>query len=186
MLTVISGPMFSGKTERLLAIINANLQAKNTVSVFKPSNDIRYELDKIVSHSGGSFGAIRLNKHRPDQLIYDVRFSLDLQSDVLIFDECQFFDSDYFIHLIRKLLGRKIICAGLPNDFQGWPFGSMPFLLASADEIISLKGVCAKCKTLYSSTRTFRKTKEKAQTIIGGAEIYESRCFECWQGVLDE
>jgi len=56
----------------------------------------------------------------------------------------------------------------------------MPMLLAMADEIVSLKAVCAKCKKINSATRTFRKTDSKEQTIVGGADIYEPRCFNCW------
>lgn len=184
MLSVISGPMFSGKTETLLALINANLHAGNKVSVFKPANDTRYELDYIASHSGGKYPASLLRKDYPEDVLEHESFNT---ADVLVFDECQFFDRQKFELLIRVLLERRVICAGLPNDFRGQPFGPMPLLLSIADEIISLKGVCAKCKTINSSTRTYRKTKETAQVVVGGAEAYESRCFECWKdGVLND
>lgn len=174
MLTVIAGPMFSGKTSKLISMIESNLIANNRVAVFKPSNDDRYSTEKIVTHSGKGVDATMISRSRPC-IEYFV-------PSVLFFDECQFFDTEQFIRLIDRTLKHNadVVCAGLPNDFEGKPFGPMPMLLAMADEIVSLKAVCAKCKKINSATRTFRKTDSKEQTVVGGADIYEPRCFNCW------
>ena len=181
MLTVITGPMFSGKTSMLISMIKANLIAENEIEVFKPSNDTRYGLEKITSHDGEEINAEVLNKILPfkSYFIEDMRET----RAVAFFEESQFFDELNFIKLITTLLDddREVVCAGLPNDFRGQPFGAMPQLLAMADEIISLKAVCSKCKTINAATRTYRKTKDTAQTVVGGAEMYEPRCFKCWR-----
>jgi len=77
--------------------------------------------------------------------------------------------------------GKSVICAGLAQDAFGKPFGPMPLLLSRADNIIHLTAVCAKCKGIGKATRTFRRGESKEQTVVGGAELYEPRCYECWR-----
>lgn len=181
MLTVISGPMFSGKTSRLISMIKANIIAKNEVEVFKPSNDSRYGLEYISTHDGVEIKAEILDVNRPLESYYiDDWFPTKA---VVFFEECQFFKPDDFVLLVKRIMAEKrnVICAGLPNDFKGEPFGAMPQLMAMADEVISLKAVCSKCKEIGMATRTFRKTKDTEQTVVGGAEMYEPRCYGCWK-----
>jgi thymidine kinase len=73
-----------------------------------------------------------------------------------------------------------VIVAGLPQDSYGKPFGAMPTILAMADNIVCLKAVCSKCKKINSATRTYRKIQDKAQVVVGGIDMFEPRCFECW------
>ena len=182
MLTIITGPMFSGKTSKLISIAKANLIAGNKIGVYKPSNDDRYCVEGIATHDGREIPAVMLDRHNPDKLWFNGFYATRYNPDaVLFFDECQFFNTNKFEWLIRKLLDRNVVCAGLANDFQGFPFGPMPYLLSVADQIISLKAVCAKCKKIGTATRTFRKTKDQRQTVVGGAEMYEPRCFDCWK-----
>ena len=180
MLTVISGPMFAGKTSKLISMIKSNIIAGNAVEVFKPSNDDRYGLEKITTHDGVDIEAEVLDANRPLES-YFIKDWFPTRA-VAFFEECQFFKPADFVILVNTIMAdrRNVVCAGLPNDFQGKPFGAMPQLMALADEVISLKAVCSKCKGIGIATRTFRKTKDTAQTVVGGAEMYEPRCYGCW------
>lgn len=181
MLTVITGPMFAGKTSALISMVKANLIAGNEIEAFTPSNDTRYGLEVIASHDGEEINAEVLDKMSPfkSYFIEDMRKT----KAVAFFEECQFFNVPSLMLLIKNLLddGRDVVCAGLPNDSFGEPFGAMPQLLSIADEIISLKAVCSKCKKINKATRTFRKSDSKEQVVVGGKDIYEPRCFDCWR-----
>ena len=181
MLTVITGPMYSGKTSRLLAMLKANIIAGNPIEVFKPSNDFRYSTTKIATHDGVDIEAKVLD--RDDPVCGFTTRMLKNRNSVLFFDEVQFFNQVGFKLLIRTLIscGRTVVCAGLANDFLGNPFGAMPYLLSAADEIVSLKAVCSKCRGIGIATRTHRTTDDKEQTVVGGTEMYEARCFKCWR-----
>jgi len=185
MLTVINGPMFAGKTSRLISLAFANVIAGKNVVGFKPSNDTRHSKSNglIITHDKHQFPAHILNKDAPDRC-FDVIFKITPRPDVIIFDEAQFFDVKKFETLIERMIyawGYEVICAGLSQDSEGRIFGPMPYLLAVADNIINLKAVCAECKTLHAATRTFRKDGSTEQVAVGGAELYEPRCFGCWE-----
>lgn len=178
MLTVITGPMFSGKSSKLIAMCTANLIAGKSVKVLKPENDIRYNKDYIVSHTMEKFAATRVPLDVPATIATSM-----IDYDVIAFDEVQFFRAKEIISMIEHILyeqKKNIICAGLSNDFDGVPFGAMPHLLSIADKIISLKAVCTSCKEINTATRTYRKNNDMTQTVVGGSEIYEPRCFRCW------
>ena len=178
MLTVINGPMFSGKTSRLISLCAANVIAGNSVTVFKPSKDDRYELNNIVSHSLEKFAAYPINNAKDAYPILERRDG----SDIICFDEAQFFDEG-LIDVVTSFYGtltKEIICAGLSQDSNGKPFGSMPYLLAVADNIINLRAVCSRCRSVDEATRTFRKIHNNEQVLVGGIDKYEANCFQCW------
>lgn len=185
MLTVITGCMWSGKSSRLLSLIDANIIAGRSVLVFKPSNDKRYMPSHIVTHSGKDMGAIVVDRDGPRVgVIYALEnFEKLAPCDVMCFDEAQFFNTAGLISLVEYLLyeqGREIIVSGLSQDSDGKPFGAMPHLLAIADDIIHLKAVCARSKMIGAATRTYRKSKDTSQVLVGGAEAYEPRSFKEW------
>lgn len=186
MLTVITGPMFSGKSTALISKCTSHAIAGNLALVFKPSNDNRYDKFKIVTHDAIELSSIPINKDNPHSCIEYINWCVPKPIDVVAFDEVQFFDKKRFIELVDELLytkGFQIICAGLAQDSFGKPFGAMPYLLSIADRIISLKAVCAKCKSINAATRTYRKVKSHSQIVVGGIDEFEPRCFECWNEI---
>lgn len=183
MLTVIHGPMFAGKSTRLVSLARANLIAGRDVVGFRPSNDKRVPGGSISTHDEIEFPAFVINKDKPQECFEKIR-SAGHKVDVLIFDETQFFDKEAMEALIKRAVvnwGYDVIVAGLSQDSNGRPFGAMPYLLAVADEVITLKAVCVKCKSINMATRTFRKDGSTEQVAVGGAEMYEPRCFMCWE-----
>lgn len=190
MLTVITGPMFSGKTERLISLCTAHYFANNKVLAFKPSNDNRYTENFITSHNQIKWLATPIEPSGPEKILEifkEAYFHADEQKvDVVAIDEAQFFEPEELIKCVEKILyifGQSIIVSGLSQDSDGKPFGAMPHLLAIADDIVHLKSVCAKDKTIGTATRTHRKDRtNKNQVAVGGAELYEPRSFKAWLG----
>lgn len=177
MLTVITGPMYAGKSSRLLSIIRSNEVAGNQIVVFKPASDTR-STDEIVTHNSGVYPAIEIDN--PSYVLS--KWLTKISASVVFFDECQFFPANLISEVEFLLsLGYKVVCAGLAQDSFGKPFGPMPQLLCMADEIIHLKAVCSKCKKIGAATRTYRTIKSTEQTLVGGCESYEARCYECWR-----
>lgn len=180
MLTVITGPMFSGKSSELISLLEANVIAGNDIGVYKPSNDTRYHSEHIMTHSGKKIEAQCIPIDKPQYIWANLPSS---HKRVIGIDEAQFFDSIRLIECIETLLFHRetIIVSGLSQDTFGKPFGAMPHLLAIADDIIHKKAVCSKSKKIGIATRTYRKDKSNTdQVAIGGAEMYEPRSFEEW------
>jgi len=139
-LEVICGPMFSGKTEELLRRIRRSEIAKLPTVLIKPSTDTRYAIGDVVSHDKNAMPSVVVKSARDilDVLEVDGRPAL-----VVGIDEAQFFD-DALPEVCNKLANRgmRVIVAGLDLDFNGIPFGSMPELLALAEEVTKLHSVC--------------------------------------------
>ena len=189
MLTVITGPMFSGKSSKLISMAMAHVIAGHHVVAYKPVKDLRYPDDEtnISTHAGHLFPARPINSQLADEIplyISNYQRKTETNIDVVIIDEAQFMDPDGLIQSVDWMLyevGKTIIVSGLSQDSNGKPFGAMPHLLAIADDIIHLKSVCAKSKKIGAATRTYRKDKMNTnQVAVGGSELYEPRSFETW------
>ena len=169
---VICGSMFSGKTEELIRRIHRTEYAKQKVQVFKPQIDNRYDNNHIVSH----------NKTKaPSQLVQKAEEIMELvkeDTEVVAIDEVQFF-GDEIVDVCNKLadMGKRVIVAGLDQDYQGKPFGPVPKLLAIAEYIEKFLAICVKCGN--PANRTQRLTKDKDTIIVGASGIYEARCRNC-------
>lgn len=168
-LEVICGPMFSGKSEELIRRIKRAQIANQRIQCFKPIIDDRYSVDHIVSHSHLKTEAIAVRTAKE---------LLDLVKDhtrIIAIDEVQFFDKD-IVDVVMKLVKRsyRVILAGLDLDYKGHAFGSMPELLALADEVVKIHAICTLCGE--KATRTERITIEDDQILVGEKNMYEARC----------
>ncbi|MHB1688331.1 MAG: thymidine kinase [Ignavibacteriaceae bacterium] len=168
---VIAGCMFSGKTEELIRRLRRATIAKQKVKIFKPKIDNRYSSSDIVSHSEQSL---------PSILIEDINEVLNFSddADVIGIDEAQFFSSD-IIGICNQLAnkGKRIIIAGLDQDYRGVPFEPMPQLLAIAEYITKTLAICMVCGN--PADKTQRKTESSERVVVGAADIYEARCRKC-------
>lgn len=178
-LEVITGVMFSGKTEELLRRAKRVMLAKQKILLFKPAIDIRYAQDSIVSHNG-----ISLPCHVTKCNITVDEIEQFGDADVYAFDEAQFYSSSFLKLINHEIsLGKRIICSGLDLDFLGEPFGIMPQLLALADKVDKLTAICPLCGK--EATRTQRVFNGSPVTngkviVVGGAGTYEPRCKDCF------
>ncbi|MBX2961593.1 MAG: thymidine kinase [Cyclobacteriaceae bacterium] len=164
---VICGCMFSGKTEELIRRLNRALIAKQKVEIFKPATDKRYHEQNIVSHNENAIRSTPVN-FASDILL------LAGDCDVVGIDEAQFFD-EAIVEVCNTLAngGKRVIVAGLDMDFEGKPFGSMPFLLAVAEFVTKVHAICAQTGELASFS--YRLTQNNEQVMLGEKAEYEAR-----------
>jgi thymidine kinase len=171
---VICGSMFSGKSEELIRRLRRAQIARQRVQIFKPKVDNRYSEDHIVSHSEMKIRS---------QLVSQPREILDLldgRSQVIGIDEGQFFDTD-LVSVCNKLAdsGKRVIVAGLDQDFRGRPFDPMPQLLAIAEYITKTLAICVRCGA--PANRTQRLVENPDRLLVGANDAYEARCRLCFE-----
>ena len=170
---VIVGSMYSGKTEELIRRLRRAQIARQRVEIFKPVIDDRYARDHIVSHS-----ELRIPSHS----IRDARQILDYGRDaqVIGIDEGQFLGPD-LVRVCERLVrrGKRVIVAGLDQDYAGRPFEPMPHLLAIAEYITNTLAICMVCGG--PANRTYRKVRRSGRVLVGGADLYEARCRRCYE-----
>ncbi len=174
---VVTGSMFSGKTDELIRRLRRATIARQKVQVFKPAIDIRYAVEKVTSHAGADFAALPVEKST------DILARLDAGTTVVGIDEAQFFDPG-IVALAQDLAARKlrVIVAGLDMDFRGEPFGPMPLLMAIAERVDKLQAICMICGGMASRTQRLVNGRparyDDPVVIVGASEMYEARCRE--------
>ena len=169
---VICGCMFSGKTEELIRRLRRAEIARQSVSIFKPRIDKRYSDDHIVSHSDD-----RLKSVVVDSALEISPLCRD--AHVVGIDEGQFFGME-LVDVCESLAneGKRVIVAGLDQDYRGKPFEPMPQLLSIAEYITKTLAICMVCGN--PADRTQRKIHQGDRVLVGAKDIYEARCRKCF------
>lgn len=162
---VICGSMFSGKTEELIRRLKRAQFAKQKVEIFKPTIDVRYDEDRVVSHDANEI------RSTPVPAAANIPILAD-GCDVVGIDEAQFFD-DEIIRVCNDLAnkGVRVIVAGLDMDFKGNPFGPMPHLMATAEYVTKVHAICTRTGNL--AQYSYRKSKSDALVLLGEIDEYE-------------
>jgi thymidine kinase len=175
---VITGSMFSGKTEELIRRLRRASFAGLKVEIFKPSLDKRYSETRVVSHDDKSIISTPV-----DNASAILLFVGDV--DVVGIDEAQFFDAS-IVEVCNKLAddGIRIVVAGLDMDFMGKPFGPMPALLAIAEYVTKVHAICMRCGNL--AQYSFRKSEEEQVVLLGEKNLYEPLCRKCYNKALSK
>jgi thymidine kinase len=171
---VVTGSMFSGKSEELIRRVRRAQIARQRVQIFKPKVDDRYSIDHVVSHS---------DMKMPSQVVassQELLEKLDDRTEVVGIDEGHFFDPG-LCGVVTTLADRglRVIVAGLDQDYRGKPFDPMPQLLAVAEYVDKLLAICMQCGA--PANRTQRLTGATDRVVVGGSEEYEARCRRCFQ-----
>jgi thymidine kinase len=174
-LEVITGSMFSGKTDELIRRLRRARIAQQRIQVFKPSLDSRYAEGKVTSHAGTDFDATPVDRagRIPGMVGRD--------TTVVGIDEAQFFDREV-ITIAQALAerGLRVLVAGLDLDFRGEPFGPMPELMAQAEHVDKLHAICMVCGGDASRTQRLIDGKparyDEPVVVVGASELYEARC----------
>ncbi len=172
---VVCGSMFSGKTEELIRRIKRANIARKRVQVFKPKIDNRYSEDEVASHAGmRSRAELVSNSEEIAALLLD-------ETEVIAIDEVQFFDAGV-VGLCEQLAaaGKRVIVAGLDQDFRGEPFGPIPTLMAKAEAVDKLHAICVVCGAGASRTQRLINGRPASYhdpvIMVGAYERYEARC----------
>jgi thymidine kinase len=179
---VITGPMFSGKSEELIRRLKRARIARQRVACYKPDIDLRYHRTAIASHGSQTHEAHTVTN--AERLREALLPQLD-EIDVIGVDEAQFFD-EAIIPLSVELvyLGKRVVMAGLDTTFTAEPFGPIPALMAIADEVTKLSAVCMVCGQPAIHTQRLGQSQELV--VVGAAGLYEARCRAHFQPYLDE
>jgi thymidine kinase len=170
---VITGSMFSGKSEELIRRLRRAQIAKRKVQIFKPTIDNRYGDDHIISHSEMRIPSENLSSSR--ELLARVL----PETEVVGIDEGQFFDAE--LPAVCNALanrGKRVIVAGLDQDYLGVPFEPMPQLLAIAEYITKTLAICMVCGAPANHTQRLVVSKERV--LVGAQGTYEARCRRCF------
>jgi thymidine kinase len=169
---VICGSMFSGKTEELIRRLRRAAIARQKVEIFKPKIDNRYSDTEIVSHDAQKIKSKTIQK--PDEIL---KYALEAQ--VVGIDEAQFFDES-LVRVCQTLanMGKRVIVAGLDQDYRGRPFEPIPQLLAVAEYITKTHAICVICGN--PANHTYRTTTDRETVVVGAADKYEARCRNCF------
>ena len=173
---VITGSMFSGKTEELIRRLRRAQFAGQKVEIFKPSLDKRYSETRVVSHDDKSIISTPVDNASAILLLAgDV--------DVVGIDEAQFFDES-IIEVCNEIAdnGVRIVIAGLDMDFMGKPFGPIPALLAVAEYVTKVHAICMRCGNL--AQYSFRKSEDSQVVLLGEKNLYEPLCRNCYNEAL--
>ena len=174
---VIAGSMFSGKSEELIRRLRREQIAKRKVQIFKPKIDNRYSDDHIISHSEMRIASVNLSSSREllEQVLAD--------TEVVGIDEAQFFDVE--LPAVCSTLadqGKRVIVAGLDQDYLGKPFEPIPQLLAIAEYITKTLAICVVCGDPANHTQRLVASSERV--LVGAQGTYEARCRHCFDPTL--
>lgn len=169
---VITGCMFSGKSEELLRRLKRHEIAGRSLLVIKPAHDTRTQ-DRVRSRCGTETRAITA-KHPEDIL------SFSQSQDVIGIDEAHFFSSS-LLHVVQELSHQRkiILIAGLDTDFTGKPFETTALLMALAHKVTKLTAICAVCKSDAANRNQLLVSSNGDRFLVGDHE-YEPRCTNCF------
>ncbi|MBR2887356.1 MAG: thymidine kinase [Bacteroidales bacterium] len=172
---VISGSMFSGKTEELIRRLRRAQIAGLKTAIFKPSTDTRYSQTAVVSHDKHSVQSIVVTKSSDILALAD-------DAQVIGIDEAQFFDNE-LPAVCRTLAfrGARVIAAGLDMDYLGRPFGPMGAMMSIADDVTKVHAICSRCGSVAQFSH--RLSADDKLVSLGEKNTYEPLCRECYAKV---
>ncbi|MUW15103.1 thymidine kinase [Halorubrum sp. CBA1125] len=178
---VITGSMFSGKTEELLRRLRRSEIAGQSVAVYKPAVDDRYGEATVGSHTGRQWDAtVVANEGDGPLAILDD----DPSAEVVAVDEANFF-SNALVEVCETLADRevRVIVSGIDQTFRGDPFEPLPQLMATAEYVDKLQAICSVCGEPASRNQRLIEGEpahaEDPTILVGAEESYEARCRDC-------
>ncbi len=164
--------MFSGKTEELIRRMKRARIARQRTEIFKPAMDTRFSEEDVVSHDESSVRSTPVAA--ASQILL-----LAMDAQVVGIDEAQFFDSD-LVEVCRQLAlsGKRVIVAGLDQDYLGQPFEPIPSVMAIAEFVTKLHAICVVCGAPANHSQ--RLVRGQGRVLLGATDTYEPRCRECF------
>ena len=170
---IICGSMFSGKTEELIRRLKRAQFAKQRVEIFKPAIDQRYSQEAVVSHDENTIPSTPVNT--AEQILL-----LAGDADVIAIDEAQFFGME-LVGVCQHLAdtGKRVLVAGLDQDYLGQPFEPIPQLMAVAEHVTKLHAICVVCGAPANHSQ--RLAANDQRVLLGAGDAYEPRCRRCFE-----
>ena len=179
-LEIIVGPMFSGKTKKLISTYNS---LKNTESVIaiNHSLDTRYGNNVICSHDKESIPSLMINNFFDSWFNEEnENYEIIHKSDYILINEAQFFSQLYVT--VKNMLenNKKVFIYGLDGDYLCKEFGEILKLIPLSSKIEKLSGICKMCGG--NSIFTHRLTKDDSQVSVGN-DNYIPVCRNCYMSL---
>jgi thymidine kinase len=176
-LEVVIGPMFSGKSSFIASTVKRHRSVGARVLVIKPGNDTRYSLDSdVITHDG-----VRVPCYTTNTDLMKVPNEITKDVNLIVIDEAQFFDDlVLFARCEVENFHRNVVVVGLDGDFDRKPFGKILDCIPLADKVTRLTAFCAYCCDGTPGLFSHRKVAETGQVLVGGADLYEPLCRECF------
>lgn len=177
-LEIVVGPMFSGKSSRIVSIVSRYSALKVPILVIKHSADNRYSASEVATHDNRRAPCISVsNLESIDRDFLD-------KYNVIIVEEAQFFKKlvEFVVYTV-DLLRKNVFLVGLDGDFNRKPFGEILHCIPLADRVEKLNALCVRCAgngKEADALFTFRDIPEETQMVVGGADIYRALCRECY------
>ncbi len=181
---VITGCMFSGKTEELIRRLRRATYARQKVAIFKPRIDDRYSATAIVSHTEQKLLAFVVEEAKEIYRVVETE-----GAEVVGIDEAQFFGPS-LVAVCEDLAnrGKRVIVAGLDQDYRGQPFEPLPTLMALGEYVTKNLAICMVCGN--PADRSQRIVNREALVLVGATDAYQARCRRCFvpemPGVVQE
>jgi thymidine kinase len=171
---VVCGSMFSGKTQELIRRLKLANIAKQKVQVFNSHLDVRYAKEHLVSHDKSMLAAKAVKSAR------EILKEVDKDTQVVGIDEAHFFGPE-IVEVAQKLAdsGRRVIVAGLDQDYRGEAFDNMAKLMAVAEFVTKNLAICMVCGNPAHFSQ--RLTDSGKRIVVGAGDKYEARCRKCFQ-----
>ena len=177
-LEVYAGPMYAGKTSKLLQRVLWIDHQRKKVLCIKPAKDDRYSQDTIVTHNQLSYPCISISEFDEIEEHYNI---MPYNFNTVVLDEVQFMNAKETVEGVEQWLhsGVNVIAAGLDQDSRGVPFETTSQLLGLADCVEKITAICTTCGK--EATKTYRVKAQGERIQVGSMGMYEPRCLEHWE-----
>ena len=168
------GPMFSGKTTRLITKFKLNKIAEIPTLVINYAEDNRYSQINLSTHDKVEIPCVKLSN------LKEIYSHLErMEYDTILINEGQFFADLYDV--VKDLIENKnknVYICGLDGDYKMQKFGQLIDLIPLANSVEKLNAICKRCKKTAAFTR--RISLETAQKVIGDTDKYIPVCRKCY------
>ena len=191
-LELIIGPMYSGKSSRLVEIYKQCKFCNISVAVINHSIDNRYDEELLSTHDKVKIPCIKANR-LSDVWSYDIDLQNDINkipngqekfkvasSSVVLINEGQFFPDLYEVVIDMLKYNKQVYVCGLDGDFERKKFGSILDLIPLCDKVTKLTSLCSQCKDGTPGIFSMRLTNEVEQTVVG-SDNYIPVCRKCYK-----
>jgi thymidine kinase len=177
-LEIFAGPMYAGKTSKLLQRVLWLDHQQKKVLVIKPAKDNRYSEDTIVTHNQLSYPCISITEFDDIEEHYNI---MPYNFNTVCLDEVQFMDTKQTLAGVEVWLrnGVNVIASGLDQDSRGVPFETTSQLMGLAETATKIVAVCTICGKPATKTYRLKASGERVQ--VGSMGMYEPRCLEHWE-----
>ena len=176
-LELILGPMFSGKTSKLIEVYKQCMFCNISVAVINYAGDTRYSNTMLSTHDMKMIPCMRGSSIC--EIVIEERARIDA-SDVILINEGQFFEDLYDVVVDMLKCGKKVYVCGLDGDFERKKFGQILDLIPLCDKVDKLTSLCTLCKNGTRGIFSMRLTQETEQTVVG-SDNYIPVCRKCYE-----